>query len=300
MRALVASTALLAALLASCARGAPEEEPADLADAAPEYVVAAEALTSLIATELGPLSGPPTPGALVGHPCVRLVCAAEAGGDGVRLEKKVLGCTTAYGRLHGIVRNFAGGSPELTGCATSVGPPSFKSWPPTRGRFTIEIGGTETAKPGESTLDRSQGFGWVERRRGSARVEFNGTERFEVNVDQWASVSETGRTVKYHLTSTPGLTMRLERFADWVPRIFDGAILMADVSRSRDITVSFENLAYRKDSCCHPLEGSLAVSCEHELHPGTYILRFSPVCGEATLIDPLGRSSSVRLPGCSS
>ena len=283
-------------------------EARDLASLTPSYVTMAESLTSLIANELGVLSGPPTPGAMIGLPCARHYCRDLRTGN-VSIQKQVLGCTTPYGKLDGSSYLSIENVPGLRGCTTSRGPATFESWPPASGEARLAIGQsnlqTESVPeiPGVA-LDRYENSGEMIRHWGAATLRFNGTPYLRLDFDHWAYSIRKGDGAilsHFHARTEQSITLTMEQFWDSSPRIYNGSFILRDQKAEFDSRIVLSNLIYKKQLCCHPLSGKMTLTPEIDSGTSTFIINFDgAVCGQAEFIDALGRMRIIQLPECAS
>ena len=308
---LVLLIAPLALFSSSCGTN-PKNSPHDLAALSHDYVTTAESITSLIAIELGNISGPPTPGALAFKSCMQSQCTlgTDAAAPHAMHFKTARGCETSNGALNGVIYMRVDEAPEFGGCATRSGPFVFRHWPPSNGKLTLAIGYKDLlandvsgAMP-DKTLDRNvseheAGHFW-----GTASLSFNGTSDVDVALDQWLQIMQSGQNSRFHFKTDVPLKLHLESPWDSSARIFAGNFTMTDSSRQTRNTVQLNDLAYNKTRCCHPLSGSLALGVQSTTDSAdgasTFILEFSDVCGEAVLHEGLGQSSRIKLVACSS
>lgn len=284
------------------------EEINSLSSLMPKHVQMAEAVTSIVATELGVLSGPPTPGALVGAPCVRTKCSYHPNRS-VRIQKQALGCGTVYGKLDGSSYLFIENVPGVEGCITEWGPAAFPSWPPQSGRAHLAIGQSNLQSPvtGEApgnTLDRYEDEGQVFRHWGSAMLYFNGSTRLDLEIDHWSHAIEKASgnvSAFFHSFTKKPISLRIERLWDMYPRIYDGSFILKNEVTGLENEVFLSNVSYVKDQCCHPTSGTITITPLQQGGTSTFVIRFKPeVCGAAELIDVLGRAKELRLPACAS
>lgn len=294
----------LALSFISC--GPDLKEISSLSSVMPKHVQMAEAVTSLVATELGVLSGPPTPGALVGAPCVRTKCTYHPSRS-VRIQKQALGCGTIYGKLDGSSYLFVENVPGIEGCITEWGPAAFPSWPPPSGRAHLAIGQSNLQSPVTheapgNTLDHYEDAGQVFRHWGSAMLDFNGTTRLELEIDHWTHSIEkaTGNVTSFfHSFTKKPIALRMERLWDKHPRVYDGSFVLKDETTGLESEVFLSNLSYIKDQCCHPVGGTITITPLQQGGTSTFVIRFKPeVCGSTELIDVLGRARTLKLPEC--
>ncbi|MBI3558669.1 MAG: hypothetical protein HY074_20570 [Deltaproteobacteria bacterium] len=297
-------------ILANCAPP-PKGQPLDLKFVSQNYATTAESITSIIATELGNISGPPTPGALLFKNCIQASCAPTSDGTGLHAIyfKKAQTCATEYGLLDGAIYMRIDSAPEFEGCATRAGPLSFKQWPPTSGKITFAIGHEAILSNGASdsepprTLNRNETERGLGRYWGTAALAFNGTSDVDVVLDQWLRFSSSGQNTRFHFqTSEAQLKLHLESLWDSAERVFTGSFNMNDLTHGTLNRVQLHNVSYRKKHCCHPVSGTLALSCQATTDPrdgtSTFVLDFTEVCGQAVLRDGFGGSSSIKLPEC--
>lgn len=283
-----------------------QKEAHDLAAMTPSYVIMGESLTSLIANELGVLSGPPTPGAMVSLPCARTICRDLRSGN-ISIQKQVLGCTMNYGKLDGSSYLTIENVPELDGCATTRGPGAFTSWPPSSGEARLAIGQSnlQTENVPEApgfALDRYENSGEMIRHWGAATLRFNGTAHLQLDFDHWAYSLRKGdgEIISYfHARTETPITLTMERFWDNHPRIYNGAFTLREQKSDFDSRIVLSNLTYSKTLCCHPLSGKMTLTPQIDSGTSTFVINFdSAVCGQAELIDALGRSRTIQLPEC--
>ncbi len=298
-------------LIAGCAPPL-KGQPLDLASVNRDYVTTAESVTSLIANELGNVSGPPTPGALSFKNCVQSSCTASHDGSGLNALhfKQARSCPTNSGSLDGAIFMRLENTSDFLGCATSAGPLTFRQWPPAGGKITFAIGnqgllssGVSTDAPAK-TLNRNETERGLGKYWGTASLAFNGTNDAEVELDQWLQFAGAEHETRYHFQTAVALKLHLESPWDSEARVFTGTCAMTDAIRKTTNTVQLDNVAYRKKHCCHPVSGTLALSCQATSVPKDgvqmFILEFTESCGEAVLHDGFGASSRLKLPDCAS
>lgn len=299
-------TLMTMTLFSSC--GDDREEAKSFASLMPRQVSMAEAVTSLIANEIGVLSGPPTPGALVRESCVRTLCTYQRDGN-VRVQKQALGCETVYGKLDGSSYLHVSKEAGLTGCITSWGPVGFETWPPSAGEARLAIGqssldGTVPQGAPANTLDRYENEGEFYRHWGSANIKFNGTSELELKFDHWTHAIEkaTGNVTSHFHSFTPQpLKLRIEKFWDNQPRVYDGSFVLQDASTGMESDILLSNVTYRKTECCHPRLGTITITPRSQSGTSTFLIRFDREdCGSIELLDVFGRAKRLRLPACAS
>ncbi|MEW6056224.1 MAG: hypothetical protein AB1540_06390 [Bdellovibrionota bacterium] len=281
-RSLVMSIAAAAVLFSACAKQSSlSSSTAASTSLESNVAVATESLLSLIANELGPPAGPPTPGALALQSCVKLSCQATRGS--ATISKRLPGCTTAYGSLDGNTTATFSGMPELNGCSTTSGPAALQTWPISRGTHQLEMHYTRT----ESRRFHSTHSGTV-------TAYFNGTNVLSLEVDHRVATE----TKRYQFSSANTLRLTLEGLAENHPRIFEGTLDLVEATAGslRKYNLTFNGVTIQKNSCCHPRSGSLTVQSISE--DEFFTVHFAEPCGTATLSGYLGQSMQVALPEC--